>query len=186
MKERLHIISLAGQDAVLAFADRSERIQTTPLFDRFRRDALRIRPRLITLDTAADVFVGNENSRAQTRAFINILRGLAIQTGDAAVALASHPSLTGISTGSGLSGNTAWHNSVRARMYLKAFSESENDDSALRVLECKKSNYGPISERIVLRWRNGVFVPEPSTGSLEKAAADRDVEDISAGAKIPQ
>ena len=30
--------------------------------------------------------------------------------------------------------------------------------------------------RILLRWRNGVFVPEPGTGSLEKAAADAKAE----------
>jgi hypothetical protein len=32
--------------------------------------------------------------------------------------LLSHPSLTGINSGTGLSGTTGWHNSVRARMYF--------------------------------------------------------------------
>jgi hypothetical protein len=32
-----------------------------------------------------------------------------------AVVLVTHPSLTGINSDSGLSGSTAWHNSVRAR-----------------------------------------------------------------------
>jgi RecA-family ATPase len=176
LKQHLHIVSLAGKDATLALSDRAGRIQPTPLFEKLRYDALRIRPKLIGLDTAADVFAGNENDRTQTRRFITLLRSPAIETG-AAVVLVSHPSLTGIATGTGLSGNTAWHNSVRARLYLRGFSESDdaNDpaDSGLRVLEVKKNNYGPISESIVLRWRDGVYVPEPRTGSMEKIATEQ-------------
>jgi hypothetical protein len=41
-----------------------------------------------------------------------------------------------------------------------------------------KSNYGPVTETITLRWRNGVFVPEPKTGSLEKYAANSRADDV--------
>ena len=60
-----------------------------------------IRPKLIVLDNAADIYGGNENDRAQVRQFIGLLRGMAIASG-AGVLLTSHPSLTGISTGTGL------------------------------------------------------------------------------------
>ena len=60
-------------------------------------------------------FPGNEIDRRQTRQFVTLLRRLAIDA-NAAVVLISHPSLTGIASGSGLSGNTAWHNSTRARL----------------------------------------------------------------------
>ncbi len=132
LEGKLHVLSFAGKDAVLGYADQMGRIQPTPLFKLIRHDALLIRPRLIVLDTAADVFAGRENDRAQTRQFITMQRGIAIETGGAVV-LACHPSLTGISSDTGLSGNTAWHNSVRARMYLKPASEVA--DSELRVLE---------------------------------------------------
>jgi RecA-family ATPase len=171
----LSILSLAGKDAVLGAADRHGHMCATPLFEQIKRDAVSIRPKLIVLDTAADTFAGNENDRAQTRQFITQLRGLAIESG-AAVILASHPSLTGIATDTGLSGNTAWHNSVRARMYLKPASDL--DDPALRLLEVKKNNYGPNSETILLRWRNGVFGPEPRAGSLERKADDNKVDGV--------
>jgi RecA-family ATPase len=173
--KQLHVISLAGKDGVLGRSDRSERICATPLFEQLRREVLSIRPRLIVIDTVADVFAGRENDRSQTRQFITLLRGLAIKTG-AAMVLASHPSLTGIASDTGLSGSTAWHNSVRARMYFK--TAPEVDDNDLRVLEVKKNNYGPASETIVLRWRNGVYVPEPRAGSLEQLAAEAKIDNL--------
>ena len=102
---------------------------------------------LIALDTAADMFGGNENDRSQVRQFIGLLRGLAI-TANAGVLLASHPSLSGITTDSGLSGSTGWHNSVRSRLYFKAAKAAEGDKANpdLRELEVRKNNYGPSGE----------------------------------------
>lgn len=174
----LHTISLVGKDATLATFDRNGLIHPTELFYRLQSDILRIRPKLVGLDTAADLFAGSEIDRGQTRRFITLLRGPARET-DAAIVLVSHPSLTGIASGSGLSGSTAWHNSVRARMYLKAYSEGDDDkDSGLRILEFKKNNYGPISESVILRWRDGVYLPEPKAGSIEKAAENQKVDDV--------
>jgi RecA-family ATPase len=172
---QLHVLSFAGRDAILAYADRSDRVHPTPLFEQLKKEALRIRPKLIVIDTVADVFSGNENDRAQTRQFITLQRGLAIEI-DGAIILASHPSLTGIASGSGLSGTTAWHNSVRARMYMKSAADDSDDD--LRLLQVKKNNYGKVSENIVLRWRDGVYVPEPREGTLEQVAADAQVDNL--------
>jgi hypothetical protein len=41
------------------------------------------------------------------------------------VVLIAHPSLTGINTGTGISGSTQWHNSVRARFYLKGYKSEK-------------------------------------------------------------
>src|SRR5262249_25812585 len=138
MMAGLHPMDFVGRDAVLGFADRTERLRPTPLFESLKRDALRIRPRLIVIDTVADAFAGKENDRAQTRQFINLLPGMGAESG-AAIIIASHPSLTGIASDTGLSGSTAWHNSVRARAYFKSLTE-DNDDG-LRVLEFRKNNY---------------------------------------------
>jgi RecA-family ATPase len=162
----LRFLSFAGKDAILGQPDRFGIIRPTPLFERLHRDALAQRPKLIVTDTVADIFGGKENDRAQTRQFITMLRGLAIDVG-AAVVMAAHPSLTGIATDTGLSGNTGWHNSVRARMYFKP---APGDDATLRVLEVKKNNYGPVNETILLRWRDGVYVVEPGKGTLERLA----------------
>jgi RecA-family ATPase len=175
MLERgLRVLSFAGRDAILGQPDRNGIIRPTALFEQLRREAMQLRPKLIVIDPAADVFAGKENDRAQTRQFITLLRGLAIDAGSA-VMMAAHPSLTGIATNTGLSGNTAWHNSVRARMYFKP---APGDDTSLRVLEVKKNNYGPVSESIVLRWRDGVYVLEPGIGTLERLAAEAEVDHL--------
>jgi RecA-family ATPase len=72
----------------------------------------RLKPRLVLLDALADVFGGEEIARTQARQFIGLLRGLAIDH-SLAVVLIAHPSLTGMASGAGTSGSTAWSNSVR-------------------------------------------------------------------------
>jgi RecA-family ATPase len=170
---KFHALDFAGKNAVLAAPDRRGVVQTTPLFRQLREAACDIKPKLIGIDTSADVFAGEENDRSQVRQFIGLLRGLAIDA-SSTVLVCTHPSLTGINTGTGLSGSTAWHNSVRARAYL----HPATTDPQLRELTFKKNNYGPIAERVMLRWKAGVFVPEPSTGSLEELAADRKTEEL--------
>ena len=66
----LHLLSLAGQDAVLAAPKRNSLVQATKLFGRIHEAACAIRPRLIVLDNSADVFAGNENDRPQVRQFV--------------------------------------------------------------------------------------------------------------------
>jgi len=134
----LNILSLIGQDAVLGYADRHGLIQPTPLFAKLKEAACDIRPRVIGLDTSADIFAGNEIDRSQVRQFIGLLRQIAIAANSAVIVL-THPSLTGISSGSGLSGSTAWHNSVRARAYLTS-PKSDDGESDLRRIEFLKNN----------------------------------------------
>jgi RecA-family ATPase len=179
LSDGFFVTSLAGDDAIMGRAERGNIIKPTPLFDALKEQAVAIQPKLIVLDTVADIFAGNENDRAQVRQFVGILRGMAIAS-NSTVLVCSHPSNTGINSGEGLSGSTGWHNSVRARAYMHAVtvgSDGEQPDPDLRELEFKKSNYGPIAERVLLRWKNGVFVPEPRAGSLEKIAADYKAEE---------
>jgi RecA-family ATPase/5S rRNA maturation endonuclease (ribonuclease M5) len=175
----LHVLSLAGQDALMATPRRDGLLQPTKLLKRVHEAACDIRPRLIVLDNSADVFGGNENDRAQVRQFIGMLRGLAMAT-NAGALLTSHPSLTGISSGTGLSGSTAWNASVRSRLYLKraTTAKDEEPDPNLRVLEVMKNNYGPVGETITLRWKDGLFLPTPTLGSLEKLAREQKVDEV--------
>jgi RecA-family ATPase len=175
----LHLLSFAGKDAILGAPNRAGVIEPTSLFHRIRTAVCEIKPKTVVIDTSADVFAGNENDRAQVRQFVGLLRRLGID-GNCAVVLCSHPSLTGINTGTGLSGSTGWHNSVRARMFFKTATtdQGEEPDPELRELLFMKNNYGPVGARVLLRWKNGVFVPEPSQGTIEKAVADRKAEDV--------
>ena len=92
----MYLLSLAGQNAVLAAPNCNGLVQATKLFGRIHEAACDIRPRLIVLDNSADVFAGNENDRAEVRQFVTLLRDMAISA-NAGMLLTSHPSLTGIS-----------------------------------------------------------------------------------------
>jgi RecA-family ATPase len=175
--QNMHLLALAGGETLMATADRNGLIQTTKLFARIHEAACDIQPKLIVLDNSADIFGGSENDRAAVRQFIGILRGMAIASG-AGVLLTSHPSLTGISTGTGLSGSTAWNASVRSRLYFKrALTEkNEEPDPDRRILEVMKSNYGPVGETINLRWKNGLFLPVGGLSSLEKLATEQAID----------
>jgi RecA-family ATPase len=175
----LHALSLAGKDAVLAAPNKRGLIEPTQLFGRLHEAARDIKPRLIIIDNSADVFAGNENDRAQVRQFVTLLRGLAIDAG-AGLLLTSHPSLTGVNTGTGLSGSTAWNASVRSRLYFgrAKTDKDEEPDPDLRVLEVMKSNYGPVGETITLRWKAGLFLPVTGVSNLDKLAAEQSAEQV--------
>jgi RecA-family ATPase len=92
---------------------------------------------------------------------------------DGSIALISHPSLAGINTETGLSGSTQWHNSVRARQFLRGVKPEGGEpvDHDLREIVFKKNNYGPISESIILRWTDGLFLPVPGV-TIDQAARE--------------
>jgi RecA-family ATPase len=187
----LNLLSLAGKDSAMAVADARGIVKATDLFHTMVRTAREIRPRWIGLDTAADIFIVNERDRSQVRQCISLLRGICIEIGTAVILLA-HPSLTGISSGSGLSGSTAWNNSVRSRLYLKTEkkkekgeSEDEDDEDAngdsARILEFMKSNYSALAAPVKLVWRDGLLVPEqtlPKLSPLESANLEQRARDL--------
>jgi RecA-family ATPase len=176
----LHIVPLAGEDAVMGAPEgKAGLIAPTAVFRGLVALVERIKPRLVVLDALADVYAGEENARAQARQFIGLLRGLAIKN-DLAVVLIAHPSLSGMASGSGTSGSTAWSNSVRARLYLERIVDESNReiDPDLRVLRVKKSNYGPVGLELRLRWQNGAFVLDGPAGGFDKLAADAKAERV--------
>jgi RecA-family ATPase len=174
----LHVVSLFGSDAVLATPTRSGKIEPTPLYRQLLQAAGDIKPKMIGIASSANVFTGSEIDRTQTQQFIGLLNRLAmIAVGG--VVLIAHPSLTGINTDTGLSGTTQWHNAVRARFYLKGIKveADQQPDTDLRELVFKKNQFGPMSASIVLRYRNGLFLPEPSSSGLDKIARQAKAEE---------
>ena len=176
-----HLVPLAGKDAVLAApAGKSEIVAATPLWQAVTSKVEELRPRLLILDNLADVFAGNENSRPQARQFVGLLRGLAI-THNLAVLLLGHPSLTGLSSGTGTSGSTAWNNSVRSRLYLDRVKADDGiePDPELRVLRMMKSNYGAIGAEIRMRWDRGRFkLAGGGAGTFDRMAAEQHAERV--------
>jgi hypothetical protein len=134
----------------------------------------------IGIASSADVFAGNEIDRAQVRQFIRLLTRIAIASGGA-VTLNTHPSLTGIASGTGLSGSTQWHNSVRARAVMSTVKSSNDgapSDGSLRQIEFRKNNYGPICATHFVRWQNGLFVPVEGIHSMGTAERATKVDEI--------
>jgi RecA-family ATPase len=175
----LNLISLVGCDAVLATVSRSGKIEPTPLYKQILEAAGDIKPISMTIASSANVYAGSEIDRNQVQQFIGLLTRLAIVS-DGSVVLLSHPSLTGITTDTGLSGNTQWHNAVRARFYLKGVKpeNGEEADSDLREIVFKKNNYGPISENMILRYSDGLFLPVQGVSSLDRAAQEANADAI--------
>ena len=157
----LLIRSTAGEETLLATLDgKTNMLKATAIYETVCASMKRERPALLVLDTLADLHAGNENDRAHARQFIGLLRHLAIEY-QCAVVLLAHPSLTGMNSGSGLSGSTAWNASVRSRLYLKRVKDGDYEaDPDARTLETMKANYGPTGGIIPLTWVDGVFVPD--------------------------
>src|SRR5262249_16909013 len=164
----------------LGVPDKGGIIRPTSLWTSLEQAAMDIKPVSISIDTVADVYGGNEIDRGQVTGFVKMLQGGAMRA-RCSVSILAHPSVAGMSTGSGLSGSTAWHNKVRARAYMRApeTPKGEEIDSDLREIEFKKNNYGPQGDTIQVRWRDGVFVPESAPTGIEKVAQDhKDEQDF--------
>ena len=173
----LHVAPLAGRDAVMATPEgRAALIAPTPVFRGLVALVEQIKPRVVIIDALADVYAGEENARAQAPVH---LRSLAIKH-DLAVVLIAHPSLTGIASGNGTSGSTAWSNSVRARLYLERIRDKRGNeiDADLRVLRVKESNYGPIGMELHLRWQSRAFLLDDKRGGFDRLAAQAKAERV--------
>ena len=175
----LHVLPLLGKDAVLCAASRSGKVETTGLYQQIFQAAGDIKPKNISVDTLSRAFAGNEIDRTQVYAFASHMQALAM-VADGSVTVLSHPSLQGMASGTGLSGSTAWHGAFRFRQYLTSVKpiDGEQPDNDLRELQFKKNQYGPLGENVVLRWRNGLFLPEPGLSSLDKIARESKAEEI--------
>jgi RecA-family ATPase len=182
--EGLYVLPLADRDACLAAAQsRLAGLVATPLWQALERVIKQKKPRLVILDALADLFGGEENVRRHVRSFIVLLKRLAIAE-KLAVVLIAHPSLSGINTGSGLSGSTDWHNGPRARLYFERPKDKDGKtfDDDLRILTVKKVQYAREGTVFRLRWRDGVFVYESREGGaatlLDRAATAARAETV--------
>lgn len=108
--------------------------------------------RLLIIDNGSDVFEANENERQRVRQFIRSLANIA-RAIDGAVLLLTHVDKSTAKAGGsseGYSGSTAWHNSVRSRLFLSG-------DGDFLTLEHQKANHGPKADDIPLSWVNGLI-----------------------------
>ncbi|MGU3656790.1 AAA family ATPase [Methylobacterium fujisawaense] len=143
-------------------------MKRTAVFDKLEAFCVEFGAEVALLDTIADVFGGNEIDRQQVRQFVQGCAGrLAGALG--ACIIVGHPSKSGQAEGGdGTSGSTAWHGSVRSRLYLE---EAGEKGSGYVKLTLMKSNYGPSGESWIMRYRAGVLdvvsASEPTQGVPE-------------------
>jgi RecA-family ATPase len=175
----LQVLPLLGQDAVLCAANpRSGRVEVTNLYRWIYEQAGDLKPRNISVDTLSRAFAGNEIDRSQVYEFSMHMQALA-KVASGSVTILSHPSQAGKASGEGYSGSTAWHGAFRFRQYLttpkldneiKDQDPSDNPPSALRELQFKKNQYGPLGASIILEYRNGLFLPVHGQSGLDRLA----------------
>jgi RecA-family ATPase len=157
---KLMLNCAAGEDCVLATVNKQGLLDGTAIYRSLRQSAKDVRPKLVVIESAADVYGGNENDRAQVRQFVRMLRAIAIEV-DCAVLILTHPSMSGMASGKGTSGTTAWNNSVRSRLYFsrpedeEGEEEIENDQRELTVM---KANFAARGESVKIVYHDGVFV----------------------------
>jgi RecA-family ATPase len=187
--DALHVFSAVGEDNALVAYGTTETggrglLEPTDFYRSIRAYIAEHGIQLVVLDSLHDLFPGNENSRPEVRRFVQYLIAMALDM-DGAVILTAHPSLSGMSSGSGMSGSTAWNNAVRSRLYLsrpEAEGDAEPDDDA-RVLSRMKANYARKGDKIPLQWCDGVFVrPDADefgfVAAVDRAAQRRRCQDV--------
>lgn len=144
----LAVLDLVGHDTLLWLRAGAP----PPAAYEFLREHMQ-RHDVLIVDGISDTFAGNENARAEVKAFVNSLLALITLTG--AVVIIGHVNRqTAEGTGrEGFSGSTGWHNSVRARWYLAPETANGEERTGNLILELQKSNHsGGQGERIKLAW----------------------------------
>jgi RecA-family ATPase len=174
----MRLVDLVGEDSILGALMKGQ-IQPTDMYHALDVYMGEFKPGLTALDVLADMYAGDENSRPQVRQFVGLLKKLA-RKHSCAILLLSHPSLTGLNSGSGTSGSTGWNNAVRSRLYFQTVKSDDGTepDVNLRTLQGMKSNYGVRGGKIDVDWKNGLFVPVKGPGGFDKLAADRKAADV--------
>ena len=147
----LDLIPRVDKDNVLVrLARPAWKMERTSLMDKLVVRCRRTGVQFVIVDTSTQTFAGNQNDEMQVVGYVNEFRRLAIAI-QGIVIFTKHPSMAGRALGTGESGNVAWNNSVRARLYL-------HEHKALGlVLDGMKANYGPKLKPVPLRWERGVF-----------------------------
>lgn len=177
----LDVLPMAGLECVMATVNpKSGTVLPTPFYTQVLERAGDLKYINVLIANASNVFAGNEVDRSQVQQFIGMLKRITNASGGS-VTLISHSSLAGLSTETGLSGSTQWHNAVRARMWMHAAKPNgvdHQDASDLRVLDFMKNQYGRPDDSVALRWQNGLFLPEAKMTDYEMAAIAAKAETV--------
>jgi hypothetical protein len=124
---------------------------------------------LVLLDTARQVFDGNENAAQQVTQFMNRANWLAEQI-DGAVIITHHPPKAGDSE---FAGSVAWAATARAHIHLglpSYFDRETGEGRGERVLRMVAGNYAGEPPDIALKWNEEARIFLPNTDLVARAA----------------
>jgi RecA-family ATPase len=164
-------------ETTLGLADKSGRVRPTPLFNALKATIDALSPVLVVVDNVTATFVGNQLDRVMARGYVNLWRRVARGPSRPAVLLLDHPSLSGLTNGTGRSGSMDWRNSVRSALYLRSPDDKVEADRGIRILETVKSNYTAPGNVVRLKWMDGGLQVEAAPSSMHRLAKDAECEE---------
>ena len=147
-----HVLDASEGNGALFIEQRTAGVRvgaTTPAYSALSQFVAEHEIDVVIIDNTSDVFESDEISRVMVRQFIRSLAQIVRPRGGSVVLLMHVDKSTarGLSAGSdNYSGSTAWHNSVRSRLFLRSTEEGGLE------LRHEKCNYGPKHAPIALRW----------------------------------
>jgi len=168
--DRLHVVSLAGEDVRLISESREHGIQHTDVVTRLIASAEKIPDlRLIVIDPASRWRDGNENDASNATRFIQAVERIALATGATALlihhtskgAMASGESSQGASRGSSaLPDGGRWMAQLATvnKTMNKTLKIPEPDMRMHVVLSVPKGNYAPPQAEILLQRQEGGYL----------------------------
>ncbi len=175
----LDAFDLVGHNVILY---QPGRFGSSPLTSAYHELATLIKTHdteVLFVDGISDTYDGNENARAEVKAYVNAILALIPADRGAAVLVGHVAKPTANGKGSEYSGTTGWHNSVRARWYLYPDEKSRGDEEIECIgdllMELRKSNLGPNEGCLRFSWDKdaGMF-----TGAIEQVKShERDIQD---------
>ena len=166
-----------ADDSILAHYDASNEAETTDFYGLLTSWCKAKGVQLLIIDTAADVFGGNENIRGQVNHFLKAVLGRIAREIDGGVVLLAHPSNAGLANKTGLSGSTGWSNAVRSRLYMTREDDGDGLPSDIRVISKVKANYASTGDVIRIEWRSGAFHALEQPTGVFKSIHKRSVDD---------
>jgi hypothetical protein len=167
LAKSMRVIDATDLDATLYAERRVDGMRvgsTTATYDALRDYIERHAIDVVLIDNSSDVYDGDEIVRKMVRGFIASLARLVRPRGGAVVLMAHVDKGTSRATrdasAESYSGSTAWHNSVRSRLFLLEKTPGQLE------LQHQKCNLGPRREALAITWpANGLpDVDAPASG----------------------
>lgn len=178
--DNLRIASRKYMDNLLTIWNQhTGEMKRTAVWTALRDDAVRWGATVIIVDTIADTYSGSEIDRVQVNTFVKSCLGRLAQEIDGSIIALGHPSMSGMASGSGSSGSTAWSNAARSRLYLRYPKGVESGD--YRELAGMKLNYGPKGALLKLKWSHGAFTVTSGNVPGTSGAEFQSIDDVLEG-----